>query len=74
MAKQLPYFKFFVSEWSDGDITIEDYNIQGLFINICSYYWSKECELSTKILYKRFKHSKPKHKVSRCSKLIQQML
>ena len=58
MAKQLPYFKFFVSEWSDGDITIEDYNIQGLFINICSYYWSKECELSTKILYKRFKHSK----------------
>lgn len=58
MAKQLPYFKFFVSEWSDGDITIEDYNIQGLFINICSYYWSKECELSTKVLYKRFKHSK----------------
>ena len=58
MAKQLPYFKFFVSEWSDGDITIEDYNIQGLFINICSYYWSKECELSSKILYKRFKRSK----------------
>ena len=58
MAKQLPYFKFFVSEWSDGDITIEDYNIQGLFINICSYYWSKECVLSSKVLYKRFKHSK----------------
>ena len=58
MAKQLPYFKFFVSEWSDGDITIEDYNIQGLFINICSYYWSKECDLSSKILYKRFKRSK----------------
>ena len=58
MAKLLPYFKFFVSEWNDGDITIEDYKIQGLFINVCSYYWSKETELTTNTLYKRFKHSK----------------
>ena len=33
MAKDLPYFKFFCSEWNDGDITLEDFNLQGLFIN-----------------------------------------
>mgnify|MGYP003659608547 CR=1 FL=1 len=55
MAKDLPYFKFFVSEWNDGDITLEDYKRQGLFINICSYYWSKECNVPAKVLYKKFK-------------------
>ncbi len=55
MAKDLPYFKFFCSEWNDGNITLEDYKIQGLFINICSYYWSNECDLKLKILKKKFK-------------------
>lgn len=58
MAKDLPYFKFFCSEWNDGDITLEDYNIQGVFINVCSYYWSRECILESKLLYKRFKDVK----------------
>lgn len=58
MAKDLPYFKFFVSEWNDGDITLEDYKRQGLFINICSYYWSKECNVPTKVLNKKFKELK----------------
>ena len=58
MAKDLPYFKFFCSEWNDGDITLEDYNVQGVFINVCSYYWSKECNLESKMLYKRFKDVK----------------
>jgi hypothetical protein len=57
MAKDLPYFKFFVSEWNDGDITLEDYNIQGLFINVCSYYWSNECIVSNAKLYKKFKNN-----------------
>jgi len=56
MAKDLPYFKFFVSEWNDGDITLEDYAIQGLFINVCSYYWSKECLVPLTTLKKKFKH------------------
>ena len=55
MAKSLPYFKFFCSEWSDGDITLEDYETQGLFINICSYYWSNECVVELSKLKKRFK-------------------
>lgn len=56
MAKDLPYFKFFCSEWNDGDITLEDYEIQGLFINICSYYWSSGCEISLQKLKKRFRN------------------
>jgi len=57
MAKDLPYFKFFCSEWSDGDITLEDYETQGLFINICAYYWSNECVLELSKLKKRFKEN-----------------
>ena len=57
MAKDLPYFKFFVSEWNDGDITLESFEHQGVFINICSYYWSKECNLSFDKLIKRFSTS-----------------
>jgi hypothetical protein len=56
MAKELPYFKFFCSEWSDGDITLEDYETQGLFINICAYYWSNECILEISKLKKRFRN------------------
>jgi len=56
MAKDLPYFKFFCSEWSDGDITLETYEMQGIFINICSYYWSNECTLELSKLKKRFRN------------------
>ena len=56
MARELPYFKFFVSEWNDGDITLESLECQGLFINICSYYWSNECDLTIEKLLKKFKH------------------
>ena len=59
MAKELPYFKFFVSEWNDGDITLEDYEVQGLFINICSYYWSNECNLTLKKAKKKFRNAEP---------------
>lgn len=57
MAKDLPYFKFFCSEWNDGDITLETFEHQGLFINICSYYWSNECDLHLDKLLKRFRGS-----------------
>lgn len=55
MAKELPYFKFKVSEWSDGDITLEDYETQGLFINLCSYYWSREGELTLANAKRRYR-------------------
>ncbi len=57
MAKDLPYFKFFCSEWNDGDITLEDYEVQGLFINLCSYYWSNECDLLFAKAEKKFRNA-----------------
>lgn len=55
MAKDLPYFKFYSSEWNDGDITLEEMKTQGVFINVCSYYWSRECNLEQPKLTKRFR-------------------
>jgi len=45
MSRDLPYFKFFTSEWLNGDITLEDYELQGIFINLCAYYWHKDGNL-----------------------------
>ncbi|RZJ47685.1 MAG: hypothetical protein EOO44_22130, partial [Flavobacterium sp.] len=59
MSKELPYFKFFVNEWITGDITLEDYEVQGLFINICSYYWSKDCKITLTNVKKKFKSAAP---------------
>lgn len=55
MAKDLPYFKFYCSEWSDGDISLEDMSIQGLFVNVCAYYWSNECKLTLAKCKKKFR-------------------
>lgn len=45
MARDLPYFKFYVSEWNDGDITLCSLEAQGLFVNLCSLYWSLKGKL-----------------------------
>jgi hypothetical protein len=55
MAKDIPYFKFYINEWINGDITLEEMEIQGVFINVCAYYWSKDCDLSVSNLKKRFR-------------------
>ena len=55
MAKDLPFFKFFVSEWNDGDVTLEDFETQGLFINLCAYYWSNECYITLTKTKKKFR-------------------
>lgn len=55
MAKELPYFKFYIGDWKDGDITLETFKLQGIFINICCYYWSKDCEISLINLKKKFR-------------------
>lgn len=54
MAKDLPYFKFIISEWNDGDITLCSMEAQGLFINLCSLYWSAEGKLSLSKSKRRF--------------------
>jgi hypothetical protein len=55
MAADYPYFKFYAGEWSSGDITLEDYATQGVFVNVCAYYWSRSGNVSKAHLYKRFR-------------------
>jgi hypothetical protein len=55
MAKELPYFRFTVQEWQNGDISLESYELKGLFIDICSYYWVKDCCVTIDNLKKKFR-------------------
>lgn len=55
MSKDIPYFKFFTSEWMNGEITLEDYELQGIFVNLCAYYWHRECSLNMKQAEKKLK-------------------
>jgi len=57
MAKELPYFKFITSEWLDGEITLESLEVQGLFVNICALYWSKEGRVYLSKLKKRYRNA-----------------
>ena len=54
MSKELPYFKFYTGEWLAGDITMCDLEIQGLFINICAYYWNKKGSICLAKVKQRF--------------------
>jgi hypothetical protein len=59
MAKELPFFKFHVSEWNDGNIVDCSMKAQGLFINLCSLYWSRLGDLDEATAMKKLckKHS-----------------
>ena len=58
MSKELPYFRFTVSEWMNDDISLEPYNIKGVFVDICAYYWFKDCSVTVEQLQKRFSKAK----------------
>lgn len=59
MAKELPYFKFQPSEWVTGDITLCSMEAQGLFINLCCFYWIKDCSISLANARQRFSNCLP---------------
>lgn len=46
MAKELPFFKFEISEWMFGRIQKQPLEVQGTFINLCCRYWHKLGDLS----------------------------
>jgi hypothetical protein len=56
MAKNFPYFKFIATEWLTGDIVYEDFDTQGLFINICALYWQRDGKLSIDDITRRYKN------------------
>lgn len=41
MAKELPYFKFEPNQWENGNIQICSHSEKGVFIDLCSMYWSR---------------------------------
>ena len=55
--KELPWFKFFPNQWLTGSISFQDFCLQGAFIKICCYYWSKECKVS----FEQYKTILPQH-------------
>lgn len=56
MAKELPYFKFEPAEYLTKDISFCSISAQGLFINICSYYWQRQCSLTLEQISRRFNY------------------
>jgi len=54
MSKELPYFKFEPNQWLTGDITLESMEVQGIFINVCALYWSKDCRVAIAGLQQRY--------------------
>lgn len=57
MAKELPYFQFEPAEYLTKDISFCTLSAQGLFINICCYYWQRQCDLSKIQFLKRFNYN-----------------
>ena len=43
---EMPYFKFFPSQWVTGDINYLTLELQGAFIQACCHYWSKDCKMT----------------------------
>jgi hypothetical protein len=41
MAKELPYFKFEPNQWENGNIQMCSREDKGLYIDLCSMYWSR---------------------------------
>ncbi len=49
MAKELPYFKFEPNAWENGNIQMLSREDKGLFIDLCSMYWSRFGDLPKKL-------------------------
>lgn len=45
MAKELPYFRFEPGAWDTGNIQMCSRESKGLFVDLCSIYWSRLGEL-----------------------------
>jgi hypothetical protein len=57
MAKELPYFQFEPAEYLTKDISFCSLSAQGLFVNLCSYYWQRNCNLTKDQFLRRLNHS-----------------
>lgn len=56
MAKELPYFQFEPAEYLTKDVSFCSLSAQGLFINMCAYYWQRGCQLTRVQMLKRLNY------------------
>jgi len=49
MAKELPFFKFEPNQWENGNIQLLSREDKGLFIDLCSIYWSRLGDVPLKL-------------------------
>jgi hypothetical protein len=49
MAKELPYFKFEPNQWENGNVQMCSREDKGLFVDLCSMYWSRLGDLPLKL-------------------------
>ena len=49
MAKELPYFKFEPNQWENGNIQICSREDKGLYLDLCSMYWSRLGDVPLKL-------------------------
>ena len=57
MANELPYFKFIVQAWQNGKISLESYELKGLFIEVCGYLWINDCSVTLAMLKKKYSNA-----------------
>lgn len=57
MSKELPYFRFTPAEWQNGKISLESLSVQGLFLQVCCYYWICNCDVTFENIKKKFKNN-----------------
>lgn len=58
MAEEFPYFRFTPQEWQNGSISLLSFDHKGLFSDIMSYYWVKDCSVTKEMLELKFKGEK----------------
>lgn len=57
MSEKLPYFRFNAYSWLSDDISLEERNVKSVFIDICAYYWTKDCERTKEQIERRFRNN-----------------
>ena len=53
--KELPYFRFTIQEWQNGNISTLNDSLKGVFIDICAFYWAQNCSVTFESLSNKFK-------------------
>ena len=53
MSEELPYFKFFPSQWIGGEINYLSKEDKGAFIDAVCHYWNKDCKMTYTKLSRR---------------------